>query len=66
MRLIPRGVPALTVASGFVLFVAIGSAVPTWAHHSFGATFDANKPVTITGRPMSVMLLTMNPPPILM
>ena len=49
MRLIPRGVPALTVASGFVLFVAIGSAVPTWAHHSFGATFDANKPVTITG-----------------
>ncbi|HEY3157849.1 MAG TPA: DUF6152 family protein [Vicinamibacterales bacterium] len=32
-----------------MLVVAIGGAMPAWAHHSFGATFDANTPVTITG-----------------
>jgi hypothetical protein len=32
-----------------VLLVAIAGGVPIWAHHSFGATFDVNKPVTITG-----------------
>ena len=31
------------------LFVALAGAIPAWAHHSFGATFDANAPVTITG-----------------
>ena len=44
-----RTCPVLAVASGLALFVALSGAVPVWAHHSFGATFDANKPVTITG-----------------
>jgi hypothetical protein len=32
-----------------VLVVALAGAIPARAHHSFGATFDANMPVTITG-----------------
>ena len=44
-----RTCPVLAVASGLALFAALSGAAPVWAHHSFGATFDANKPVTITG-----------------
>ena len=32
-----------------VLLAVLVGAIPAWAHHSFGATFDASKPVTITG-----------------
>ena len=31
------------------LFVLIGLALPASAHHSFGAVYDATKPITLTG-----------------
>jgi hypothetical protein len=32
-----------------VLVVALAGVMPARAHHSFGATFDVNRPVTVTG-----------------
>jgi uncharacterized protein DUF6152 len=40
--------PAFRVS---VLFLALlgGAGLPVWAHHSFGAEYDVNKPITLTG-----------------
>jgi hypothetical protein len=32
-----------------VLFLLVAGVVPAAAHHSFGAVYDANKPITLTG-----------------
>lgn len=34
----------------FVLAIALGSALPLAAHHSFAADYDASKTLTLTGR----------------
>jgi len=33
----------------FVVALSLLVAAPTWAHHSFTAQYDANKPVTLVG-----------------
>jgi hypothetical protein len=36
--------------------VVLGSAATAWAHHSFAAAFDMNKPVTVQGTIVQVRL----------
>ena len=39
----------IRVRTAFVLVGLMLGAVPLWAHHSFGAEYDVNKPITLTG-----------------
>jgi hypothetical protein len=36
--------------------VSLGAAATTWAHHSFAAAFDMNKPISVTGTIVQVRL----------
>jgi hypothetical protein len=36
--------------------MAVGAALPAWAHHSFAAAFDMNAPVTVQGTIVQVRL----------
>ena len=35
--------------SGFLAGALLAAVIPALAHHSFGAEYDANKPITLTG-----------------
>lgn len=36
--------------------LAVGAAVPAWAHHSFAAAYDLNRPITVHGTITQVLL----------
>jgi hypothetical protein len=37
------------IVAGLGLIVVVSAAVPIFAHHSFSAQYDRNKPITLTG-----------------
>jgi hypothetical protein len=38
-----------TRRTAIAALIAVLSTTPLWAHHSFGAEYDVNKPITMTG-----------------